>query len=60
MNHSVEVYRCGIQLDWQGVLILMLGATIPIIYYGFICAPMLQITYWTLVGRTDTFSNSLS
>ena len=50
MNHSAEAFSWGIQLDFQGVLILMWGATVPIIYYAFICVPKLQKTYWVVVS----------
>ena len=51
MNHSEEVFAWGISLDFQGILILMYTATIPIIYYGFICAATLQKVHWTLVSH---------
>jgi adiponectin receptor len=39
----------GAQLDFQGVILLMWGATIPLIYYGFYCDIILKYCYWTLV-----------
>ena len=50
MSHSERVYDVGIQLDFQGVLLLMWGATIPMIYYGFICDPHLGSIYWALLS----------
>ena len=50
MSHSERVYDIGIQLDFQGVLLLMWSATIPMIYYGFICDPLLRNLYWTLLS----------
>ncbi|PNS15926.1 Kexin [Sphaceloma murrayae] len=38
--------QLGMQLDFQGVLLLMWGATVPLIYYGFICDPNLRWIYW--------------
>ncbi|KAF2149646.1 Hly-III related protein [Myriangium duriaei CBS 260.36] len=38
----------GMQLDFQGVLLLMWGATVPLIYYGFVCDPHLRWVYWSL------------
>lgn len=38
----------GMQLDFQGVLLLMWGATVPLIYYGFICDPKLRWVYWSI------------
>jgi Haemolysin-III related len=50
MNHSKEVFAWGISLDFQRILILMYTATIPIIYYGFVCTPNLQKVYWALIS----------
>lgn len=50
MNHSQKVDIFGAQLDFQGVILLMWGATIPLIYYGFYCNPTLQYRYWTLLS----------
>ncbi|KAK0105192.1 hypothetical protein ONS95_004413 [Cadophora gregata] len=36
------------QLDFQGVILLMWGATVPLIYYGFHCDKTLQWVYWSL------------
>lgn len=38
------------KLDFQGIILLMWGANIPLIYYGFICDAKLQIVYWTLTS----------
>lgn len=51
-NHSCGVSRFCNQLDYMGILVLMWGAGIPSIYYGFICHPHLQSLYWTLVGTS--------
>lgn len=48
-NHSEAALSYGLQHDLQGVLLLMWSATIPIIYYAFICEPKLQRLYWTAV-----------
>jgi adiponectin receptor len=48
MNHSARLFSLGMQLDFQGIILLMWGANIPLIYYGFICSRTLQIVYWTL------------
>jgi hypothetical protein len=37
------------QLDFQGVILLMWSATVPLIYYGFYCDKTLQELYWSLV-----------
>ena len=50
MNQSAEAFSWGVQLDFQGVLILVWGATIPIIHYAFVCVPKLQKLYWIVVS----------
>jgi hypothetical protein len=52
-NHSPQVAAFGNQLDYLGVVILMWGATIPSIYYGFYGQPLLQRLYWTVVSVAD-------
>lgn len=48
MAHSEAVYLLGMKLDIQGVLVLMWGATIPLVYYVFPCDPSLRLGYWGL------------
>ena len=50
MNHSAGMFALGMKLDFQGIILLMWGANIPLIYYGFVCDPKLQITYRTLTS----------
>lgn len=35
MSHSPTVYARGMQLDFQGILLLMWGSTVPLAYYHF-------------------------
>ncbi|KAK7994934.1 hypothetical protein PG990_013707 [Apiospora arundinis] len=35
MSHSPTVYARGMQLDFQGILLLMWGSTAPLAYYSF-------------------------
>jgi adiponectin receptor len=49
MNHSERVANFGVQLDYLGILLLMWGATIPMIYYGLQCDQRLQLIYWIVV-----------
>ncbi|KAK5661818.1 hypothetical protein OQA88_9920 [Cercophora sp. LCS_1] len=49
LNHSAEIFSLGLKLDFQGVILLMWGANIPVIYYGFVCEPQLQFIYWSLI-----------
>ncbi|KAK0648587.1 hemolysin-III channel protein-like protein Izh2 [Cercophora newfieldiana] len=48
-NHSPRLFSMGQKLDFQGVVLLMWGANVPLIYYSFICDPELQIRYWLLI-----------
>lgn len=48
MCHSPGAYAIGIKLDLQGIILLIWGANVPLIYYGFVCDPVLQIVYWTI------------
>lgn len=50
MNHSYEYPRLGLELDYQGITLLMWGATVPLIYYGFNCNSKLQKLYWFLLS----------
>lgn len=50
MNHSQQMDTFGAQLDFQGVILLMWGATVPLVYYGFYCdSAMHSYFYWALV-----------
>ncbi|KAM3449641.1 hypothetical protein MY3296_006725 [Beauveria thailandica] len=51
-NHSHDVSRFCNKLDYLGILVLMWGAGIPTIYYGFICNHGLRIMYWTITTGT--------
>lgn len=49
INHSESVNRLSNVLDYFGILVLMWGGDIPIIYYGFSCNHGLRMRYWTIV-----------
>jgi adiponectin receptor len=49
MCHSQQIDMFGAQLDFQGVILLMWGATVPLVYYDFYCNSALRNAYWTLV-----------
>ncbi|TGO07858.1 hypothetical protein BTUL_0241g00010 [Botrytis tulipae] len=49
-NHSKRVNAVGNQLDYLGVVILMWSSTIPTVYYGFYCDPVIQRTYWMMIS----------
>ncbi|KAH9877118.1 hypothetical protein IAQ61_002481 [Plenodomus lingam] len=48
-NHSHEVAVWGNKLDYLGIVALIWGSFIPVLYYGFIEEPELQRTYWTMI-----------
>ncbi|KAI0883072.1 hemolysin-III channel protein-like protein Izh2 [Annulohypoxylon maeteangense] len=48
MCHSEAVYEFGVKLDYQGILLLMWGANVPLIYYSLPCDSNGQMAYWTL------------
>lgn len=47
MSHSPFVYDWGMKLDYQGILLLMWGSTVPLVYYSFPCQLHLQVVYGT-------------
>jgi adiponectin receptor len=50
-NHSCSLAGYWNKLDYLGILVLMWGAGIPTIYYGFLCNPNLQRVYWSMVSK---------
>ena len=48
-NHSHEVAQCGNKLDYLGIVFLIWGSFIPVLYYGFQKDPQLMYRYWTMV-----------
>lgn len=49
MSHSARGFNFGLQLDFQGIILLMWSATAPMVYYTFLFEPKLQKVYWSLV-----------
>ena len=49
-NHSPAVAAFGNQLDYLGIVLLMWGASLPSVYYGFICDPLLRYSHWYLMS----------
>ncbi|KAK2602374.1 hypothetical protein N8I77_008913 [Diaporthe amygdali] len=49
MSHSEAAYLFNMKLDFQGVLVLMWGATVPLVYYSFPCESHLQAGYLGLI-----------
>lgn len=48
-NHSCTVSKFCNKLDYLGIVVLMWGAGVPTIYYGFPCDYDLRLTYWGMV-----------
>jgi adiponectin receptor len=48
-NHSHEVAKWGNQLDYAGIVFLIWGSFIPVLYYGFQDHSRLMQTYWAMV-----------
>lgn len=53
VSHRIAILtQC---LDYAGISLLITGSNIPVIYYGFYCAPWLRTTYLagvTICGAT--------
>jgi adiponectin receptor len=58
MDHSYATHQRCVKLDQAGIFILMWGACVPMIYYGFICNRQLQIFYWTTVSNDSLLSKT--
>ncbi|KAI1335279.1 hemolysin-III channel protein-like protein Izh2 [Xylariaceae sp. FL0016] len=48
MCHSESWYLLGIKFDYQGILLLMWGSTIPLVYYSFPGETNIQVLYWII------------
>lgn len=55
-NHSPLVNRLGNQLDYAGIVGLIVGSFVPSIYYGFYCEPVLQKAYWAMASIMLSFT----
>ncbi|KAH0491860.1 hypothetical protein TgHK011_003263 [Trichoderma gracile] len=51
-NHSQPLTSFCNKLDYLGILVLMWGAGIPTVYYGFFCNQNLQWLYWMTTSST--------
>ncbi|KAK8137056.1 hypothetical protein PG984_004996 [Apiospora sp. TS-2023a] len=56
MSHSPTVYARGMRLDFQGILLLMWGSTVPLAYYHFgePCRHIMQSASATTYGVVTT------
>ena len=50
LHHSARVAHLCLQLDYGGILILILGNFLSGLHFGFYCAPALRLLYWSLVS----------
>lgn len=48
-NHSHEVAIWGNKLDYLGIVFLIWGSFVPVLYYAFRDEPELRTTYWTMI-----------
>ncbi|KAF1932705.1 HlyIII-domain-containing protein [Didymella exigua CBS 183.55] len=48
-NHSHEVAVWGNKLDYLGIVFLIWGSFVPVLYYAFDREPGLMKTYWTMI-----------
>ncbi|KAF2172858.1 hypothetical protein M409DRAFT_62526 [Zasmidium cellare ATCC 36951] len=51
-NHSCNYAHFCNRLDYLGILVLMWGAGVPTIFYGFFCDSKLRWTYWMTTTST--------
>jgi adiponectin receptor len=49
-NHSHAVAAWGNQLDYAGIVFLIWGSFVPVLYYGFQSEPDLMKRYWAMVS----------
>ncbi|KAF2158543.1 hypothetical protein M409DRAFT_71587 [Zasmidium cellare ATCC 36951] len=59
-NHSDRYARLYNKLDYLGVLVLMWGAGIPTIFYGFLCDNALRSMYCMVTTSTAMFCTYLT
>lgn len=50
LNHSPSVAHRWLQLDYGGILALILGNFISGLHFGFYCDPVLKMLYWSMVS----------
>ncbi|OBT39979.1 hypothetical protein VE00_09985 [Pseudogymnoascus sp. WSF 3629] len=49
LSHSALISHVWLQLDFVGIIVLILGDFVSAIYVGFYCEPALQKTYFTMI-----------
>ncbi|KAH4415117.1 hypothetical protein HBH92_073680 [Parastagonospora nodorum] len=48
-NHSHAVARWGNQLDYAGIVFLIWGSFVPVLFYGFKSEPEITRRYWAMI-----------
>jgi adiponectin receptor len=48
-NHSPEVSKWGNKLDYSGIVFMIAGSFVPVLYYGFFCFHDLMVVYLCMV-----------
>lgn len=52
-SHSEEFSRWGNKLDYTGIVLLIVGSNVPVLYYGFFCHPRIMTFYLYLVSSAS-------
>ncbi|OIW29273.1 hemolysin-III channel protein-like protein Izh2 [Coniochaeta ligniaria NRRL 30616] len=53
--HSEKASKLGKKFDFQGLVLMIWGATVALIYYAFVCDLELQVRYWTVTSVAALF-----
>lgn len=59
LNHSADVAGRWLQMDYVGILGLILGNFVSGLHFGFYCLPDVKYFYWGLVGPSSSFKMDL-
>lgn len=59
-NHSPNIARIANQMDYIGIVFLIVGSFVPSIFYGFYCHPMLQTVYLTMITSLGLLCAAIS
>lgn len=59
LNHSADVAGRWLQMDYVGILGLILGNFVSGLHFGFYCLPAVKYFYWGLVGHSSSFKMDL-
>ncbi|KAJ9132509.1 Hemolysin-III channel protein-like protein Izh2 [Coniochaeta hoffmannii] len=60
MCHSERALKLGKALELQGLVLMIWGATVPLIYHAFICDPDLRARYLTVTCSAALFCTFLN